>query len=279
MWGCTRWPECDGAINIDPEPPSVEADAQARPISGVPAAYLQARFDQERAGARLKRRAALPLVVGLSVVVMTTIFYSLQPAGIWAGSVGAAITGFVFAVAILRLPFESLVWARGIEGERKAAEYLAPLESDGFIVLNNRRIPGSKGDIDHIAIGPTGIFPIETKNWSGRLEVRNDRLFVGEQDRTWALEQLYREAFAVQVALGQELTRHRVTVTPILCAIGGVARGSRSAAGVAISDGRDLARLLRDRPRVFDDDEILELASAADRRLRQSFEWERGPTG
>ena len=139
-------------------------------------------------------------------------------------------------ISILRLPFESLVWAKGIEGERKAAEYLAPLEADGFIVLNNRRIPGSKGDIDHIVIGPTGIFPIETKNWSGRLAVRNDRLFVGEQDRTWALEQLYREALAVQVALNEELTRHRVTVTPILCAIGGA--DSRSSVGRGRGDLR-----------------------------------------
>ena len=279
MWGCTRWPECDGVINIDPEPPNTEAGSEARPASGEPAAYLQARFEREREMARLKRRAALPLVVGTSVVVMAVVFFSLQGLGVWVGSVGAIVTGFVFAILIFRLPFESLVWAKGIEGERKAAEYLAPLEADGFIVLNNRRIPGSKGDIDHIVIGPTGIFPIETKNWSGRLAVRNDRLFVGEQDRTWALEQLYREALAVQVALNEELTRHRVTVTPILCAIGGLTRGARSAVGVTISDGRDLAKLLRERPEVFDESQVLELARAADRRLRQSYVWETDAAG
>lgn len=274
MWGCSRWPACEGVINIDPEPATSAADPHARPVSGVPAAYLQARFDRERARARLKRRAALPFLVGLSVVVMATTFFSLQGFGIWVGSVAAVVVGFVSAISIFRLPFESLVWARGIEGERKSAEFLAPLEAEGFIILNNRRIPGSKGDIDHIAIGPGGIFPIETKNWSGRLEVRNDRLFVGDQDRTRALEQLYREALAVQVALGEELTHHRVTVTPVLCAIGGVTGGSRSAAGVSISDGRDLAALLRDRPRVFDDEQILELARAADSRLRHNYEWE-----
>lgn len=275
MWGCTRWPACEGAINIDPEPPRADpSDPTAKPVAGEPAAYLHARFERDRARALLKRRALLPLTTSLSIAVMGVIFFAFQPIGVWVGAIGAVIAGAAAGFTILRLPFESLVWAKGIDGEKAAAEYLAPLEAEGFIILNNRRIPGAKGDIDHLVVGPTGVFPIETKNWGGKLEVHNERLFVGDQDRTWALEQLYREALAVQVALGDELTRHRVTVSPVLCAIGGVARGSRSAAGVLITDGRDLAKLLRERPRMFDDDQVLELARAADARLRQTYAWE-----
>lgn len=275
MWGCSRWPTCEGAINIDPEPPRADpTDPTTRPVAGEPGAYLQARFDREREWARLKRRALLPLTTSLAVVVATLLFFAFQPVGVWAGAIAAVVGGGAIAFAILRLPFESLVWAKGIEGEKAAAEYLAPLEAEGHIVLNNRRIPGAKGDIDHVIVGPTGIAVIETKRWGGKLEVHNDRLFVGDHDRTWAVEQLYREALAVQLALSSELTHHRVTVTPILCAIGGVARGARMVGGVAISDGRNLASLLRDRPIVFDEAQVLELARAADERLRLIYPWE-----
>src|SRR5665811_653959 len=123
-----------------------------------------------------------------------------------------------------------------------------PLLDAGFVVLHNRLLPGVQGDIDHLVIGPTGIFPIETKNWSGRVDVRFDRLFVGDHDRTFVVQQIYREALAVQVALGEELTAHRVTVTPILVALGGVAWFERLVAGVHVTDGKGLAKLLADRP-------------------------------
>ena len=275
MWGCSRYPDCTGAINIDPAPAPAPVDPDAPPVAGQPAAYLQFRFERAREIDRLKRRAALPLFVAFVVLGMSIAFIALQPFGVVIASGGAVITGAIGMFSLLRLPFDSLIWARGIEGERKAGDILSGLEAEGYITLYNRRAPTAKGDIDAITVGPTGIFTIETKNWSGRLEVRGDRLFVGEHDRTWAVEQLYREALAVQLALGDELTANRVTVTPILCALGGIARGAaRMISGVAIADARTLAGLLRDRPVIFDNEQILALAKAADDRLRQAMPWE-----
>ena len=56
-------------------------------------------------------------------------------------------------------------------------------------------------------LAKTGVFAIETKNWSGKLDVRNNRLFVGDNDRSWAIDDLYRESIAVQIALGSILNR------------------------------------------------------------------------
>jgi hypothetical protein len=131
-----------------------------------------------------------------------------------------------------------------------------------------------KADIDSLVIGPTGVFPIETKNWGGKVEIKSDRLFVGEHDRSWVIEQVYREALAVQVALGEELTRHRVKVTPILCAIKGVVPKAGIAGGVHVVDGKRLARLVTDRPTVFDDEAVQRLARLADQRLRLPYDWE-----
>ena len=109
----------------------------------------------------------------------------------------------------------------------------------------------------------------------GRAEVRGDRLFVGDRDRTWAVEQTYREALAVQVALASELNSQRITVTPIICAIGGVTGNGRVIGGVEISGGKGLARLIQERPAVFDDDTVQRLARLADERLREQHAWDR----
>jgi hypothetical protein len=271
MWSCSRYPDCLGAVNIDPiEVPSGEA----KPIRvGAPGVYAQQRFEQERNRERLKRRAILPLTIALGLLGMAVVFFGFMTFGVAIASISAVIAGFLVMLMIFRLPADSLMWAKGVEGEQKTAEFLEPLLNAGFVILFGRAIPGGKSDIDSIVIGPSGVFPIETKSWKGKVEVRGDRLYVGEHDRSWVIDQIYREALAVQVALGDELTRHRVTVTPILCAITGVT-GAREARGVQISDGRRLARLIAEKPTVFDDETVQRVARLADSRLRLPYEWE-----
>ena len=274
MWSCSRWPECRGAINIEPEPAGLVAGSSAPNAASHPRTYAQVRFEQARARRRLQLRAVLPFLTCLGILAMATIFFAFLPFGIVVASLAAVVTGAAFGYGVTRLPFESIVWAKGIEGERKAAAFLEPLLDAGFVVLDNRLIPGMHADIDHLVIGPTGVFPIETKNWGGKVEIHGDRLWVGYHDRTWVLEQVYREALAVQVALGEELTAQRVTVTPIVCALGGVPKIGRTVAGVQLSDGRDLARLVSDRPGVFDDEQVQRIARLADQRLRAQYAWE-----
>ena len=60
---------------------------------------------------------------------------------------------------------ESLNWRRGALGEYEVGAELERL-SDDYIVFNNVNTAGF-GNFDHIVIGPTGLFAIETKNWSG----------------------------------------------------------------------------------------------------------------
>ena len=245
MWGCSRWPECRGAINIDPEPAGTASVPSVLTGSRPARTYAQVRFERDRARHRLKIRAALPFLTCAALIGMSVLFFAFQPFGIVIASLAAAATGCAFGYAVLRLPLAAIFWAKGIEGERRASAFLEPLLDAGFVILDNRLIPGIHADIDHLVIGPTGVFPIETKNWNGKVEIHGDRLWVGDRDRTWVVEQIYREALAVQVALGEQLTAQRVTVTPILCALGGVPRLGRAIAGVQLTDGRDLARLLR----------------------------------
>lgn len=64
-------------------------------------------------------------------------------------------------------------WNKGIAGEKTVASYLNQLPEDYFI-FNDVKFPGSYGNLDHVVIGPNGIFVIETKNYDGFFIVKED---------------------------------------------------------------------------------------------------------
>ena len=67
-------------------------------------------------------------------------------------------------------------WNKGIKGESIVAEYLNELPKDYFI-FNDVKFPGSYGNLDHVVIGPTGIYVIETKKYKGFFLVKDDEWF------------------------------------------------------------------------------------------------------
>jgi hypothetical protein len=64
-------------------------------------------------------------------------------------------------------------WEAGTSGERAVARTLRELD-DSYYLLNNVRLPRGRGDIDHILLGPNGVFVIETKNYSGKVMCYRD---------------------------------------------------------------------------------------------------------
>jgi hypothetical protein len=76
-------------------------------------------------------------------------------------------------------------WRRGAEGEVRTAERLARrLKGRGVVVLHDRRIPGRRANIDHLAVGPAGITVIDSKNYKGKVAIRGSKLFVNGHNRT-----------------------------------------------------------------------------------------------
>jgi hypothetical protein len=53
---------------------------------------------------------------------------------------------------------------QGEEGERAVGQYLEKLRSDGYEVFHD--LIGEGFNVDHVIIGPAGVFTIETKTWS-----------------------------------------------------------------------------------------------------------------
>ncbi|MEY2485960.1 MAG: hypothetical protein QOH39_1608 [Verrucomicrobiota bacterium] len=85
---------------------------------------------------------------------------------------GSAILGVLLIIRLCRdqgiridrYERERMNWRRGALGEHVVRATLECL-SDNYFVMND--INTSSGNLDHVVVGPTGVFAIETKNWRG----------------------------------------------------------------------------------------------------------------
>jgi hypothetical protein len=59
---------------------------------------------------------------------------------------------------------------RGLEGELATAQLLTPLLADGWQLFHD--LPMKRGNIDHVLVGPTGVYAIETKYRSKRQSLK-----------------------------------------------------------------------------------------------------------
>jgi len=78
-------------------------------------------------------------------------------------------------------------WMIAHRTERQVAGTLAPLTSSGFTFLHDRGWPGarrgSRAQIDHVLVGPGGVFIVDTKGWRD-VTVAEGRIFRGQADVT-----------------------------------------------------------------------------------------------
>jgi hypothetical protein len=59
----------------------------------------------------------------------------------------------------------------GRRGSGAPPACLAPLERHGRAVLHDLVVPGNRANLDHVVIGPGGVFVIDSKQYRGRLQV------------------------------------------------------------------------------------------------------------
>lgn len=267
FWGCSRFAidECPGKIDIAP----------AGVSSGQPGAFAQAEFERHQRRYRRFLRAFLPALVALFCLLGFGVYLETLPFLGLAAGVPAFLVCLVGMAAVFRLPAEALHWDKGARGERRTAEALEPLLGRGFVLLYGRLMPDGRGDIDAIAIGPTGVWVVETKNLSGDVSIVNGKLFVKDQLRQAMVEQVYREAFAVQQIVGELLAPAHTMVTPVLCIHGArLPWLQHSVGGVRVVSGGKVAHVIGDGPQVLDPESIQKVADAAARKLREPWSWE-----
>ena len=107
-------------------------------------------------------------------------------------------------------------WRQGAEGEAATARALEwRLHRSDVVLMHDRRVPGrGRANIDHIAIGPTGVTVIDTKSSRGRVQLatvgiinRREQLLVNGRDRTSQLDSLQRQMERVAGVLVRQRRR------------------------------------------------------------------------
>jgi hypothetical protein len=107
-----------------------------------------------------------------------------------------------------RVPQREAAFRSGELGELAVGEMLNKRAAKGsLIALHDRRVPGRQGNIDHIAVAPTGVYVIDAKQYSGKVRdeargFRGVRLMVNSRDQSKLLEGLSRQLAVVREALG-----------------------------------------------------------------------------
>lgn len=150
-------------------------------------------------------------------------------------------------------PQSTRSWRIGARGEEKLAAALATI--DGLRILNDRKVPKTRANIDHIAITRAGVFVIDAKNIRGRIHVRNEgwlwrpnwRLFVGRRDVSKLAGGLDWQVEAVNHAFVAAGLDPLPEVTPVLCFIDGdwpFISAPHDYMGVRLESERSIQRLL-----------------------------------
>ena len=67
-------------------------------------------------------------------------------------------------------PQSTRAWATGAGGERQVAEELTRRLGDRAVLLHDRKIPGSRANIDHLVVAASGVWVIDAKKYQGRVK-------------------------------------------------------------------------------------------------------------
>lgn len=97
-----------------------------------------------------------------------------------------------------RLQRSAALWERGAQGEEAVARALAELP-DGWVALHDLAWPGrQRANLDHVVVGPGGVFVVDAKNWSGDIEVRDHVLRQNGRQREQSVVSAAEAAIALQ---------------------------------------------------------------------------------
>jgi hypothetical protein len=180
------------------------------------------------------------------------------------------MVGMLAAIAVgwglrFRPSPDAVAWRRGAAGEQRTARLLSPLERQGWAVLHDLALPGGRANLDHLVIGPGGVFVLDSKRYRGRLQLDpSGRLWHGRYPLDSTLRAVSFEADrAAQVLADPHV------VVPIVAVHGAqVPWGKVVTQGVPVVSARRLPSMLRALPAVLGPERVAALAHQARIRFR-----------
>lgn len=227
---------------------------RSRAAGGVPGGSALAVWQQELA--RRKRRFTLAGLAGVAAVLAASaaglpgLVAALPGFGgragdwpVWGGPAPwrwpalAAAGALGCLVALVWPRGDPGRWARGAAGELATAELLRGLRSRRWAVFHDLALPGSRANVDHLVIGPTGVWVVDTKSYRARAEAHWRRVTFGGVPL--ATGPVRWEAEVVSGILGAK-------ARPVIAVHGtGLPRRGRSYHGVRVLPAGRLLRHLR----------------------------------
>ncbi|MEV0383058.1 nuclease-related domain-containing protein [Nonomuraea sp. NPDC050643] len=200
---------------------------------------------------RLRNRAIVAVAAGLLVGFL---------AGDWRVGVTAGVIAAILE-AVYRARSNSSVpaWRRTSVAERRTEAQLRKLERSGYRTLHARAIPGSEAQIDHLVVGPTGVYAVDSEKWDRRLPVRvqmGKKLFHGPFDMKPRLTEAKWEASQASELITESFGRE-ISVVPSLAIYGPpVPWKIMTIRGVDVYQGDRARRWITKRERALTDAEI-----------------------
>lgn len=132
---------------------------------------------------------------------------------------------------------------QGRAGEVEVATRLRRLGAS-YRVIHDLVLP-TGGDADHIVVGPSGVFVIETKSYNGKVQLLEDSIVIdGFRPRRDLMSQVRRSAKMVKGILAT-LADYRGWVQPVICFGRSRLERSRFVSGVLLTNPEQLCYLIR----------------------------------
>jgi len=125
-------------------------------------------------------------------------------------------------LALNSAPRHESSFERGAQGERAVAAGLERRVAKNSVrLLHDRRMNGRRGNIDHLAVAPTGVYVIDAKAHRGKVRIERpltglEKLLIGGRDRSKLLDGLDRQLGVVRQLL-LDIGDTDVPVHGVLC--------------------------------------------------------------
>lgn len=116
-------------------------------------------------------------------------------------------------------------WGKGSEGESGLAAFIARDVGAAVIPLHDRLLPGTRGNIDHIFVASTGVWVVDAKAYTGKIEKREvgpiwkreNEVYIAGRNRSDRAKGVEKQVAAVIAALRTDPTLKGIDVHAALC--------------------------------------------------------------
>lgn len=165
---------------------------------------------------------------------------------------------------LLQVHTDERAYRLGAVGEEEVGRRLAKLDQDRWLVLHDIIRNASGTNVDHVVIGPAGVFSLNTKHHPKAKIVVTERGFRVNSYRASYLPVAVSEATKVALVLGVAVG-FPVQVRPVIVVMGAELEVRSAPPDVSVIRRRDLPKWFLKLPDALDDQQVKELMRVAGR--------------